>query len=75
MYGESPTITTVYIDESFYGAKPTSLSHWFCQSSDEASRKLSSISGLENIDTSMVTSMAGTFSYLSNVDNFEAVSE
>ncbi len=64
-YGLREDVTSVEIDDSFTGAKPVSLAYWFNQY-DKAS-----FSGLDNIDTSEVTSLRRTFSYCSVLSSLD----
>lgn len=50
------TATTAVIDDSFASYSPTSTAYWFC-----GCRNITSISGIENINTENVTSMLGMF--------------
>ena len=54
---KSMFLYSVVIDESFKEVKPKSLAFWF-----ESLSKLSSIEGLENLDTSEATNMSSMFS-------------
>lgn len=51
------TITTVTFDESFTQARPTTTRAWFSRLS-----RLTSIQGIENLNTDSLTSMSGIFS-------------
>lgn len=67
------TATTFNIGESVSSFKPTSLNCWFgwSMSTDESPSHLRTINGLENIDTSNVTSLKSTFAntqYLTSID-------
>ena len=53
---ENTTITTVIFDPSFKDFQPTTMSGWF-----QRLQKLATIKGLENVDTSNVTSMQNLF--------------
>lgn len=53
---ENTTITTVIFDPSFKDFQPTTMSGWF-----QRLQKLATIKGLENVDTSEVTSMQSLF--------------
>ncbi len=74
-WAHNTDIETVSIEESFKQFKPTSLNSWFHEN-----KNVSLITGLENIDTSNVTTMANTFSQtgydspsltLSGLDNWD----
>lgn len=52
----SSSLTKVVFDESFKDASPTSCAYWFYNCI-----KLSNIEGLSNLNTSLVTNMAGMF--------------
>lgn len=58
--GGYQTITKVVFDNTFEGARPTSTSLWFMEMTG-----LTSISGMENLNTSEVTEMFGMFAYCS----------
>ncbi len=52
----------IIIEPSFNTVSPNSISHWF-----DGFKNLQSIEGLENLDTSSVKNMAGTFSGCSDL--------
>ncbi|MBO4822882.1 MAG: BspA family leucine-rich repeat surface protein [Prevotella sp.] len=60
------TLTTVVIDDSFAEVRPTSTYAWFADCT-----KLTSISGLEYLNTSNVTTMREMFSNCSLLENID----
>lgn len=69
------TITHVVIEDSFKQAKPPTLEYWFEQTYEVSTRKLVSIAGLKNIDTSEAISMSHTFCHLSNVNDLSGIND
>ena len=58
--------TTAVIDASFAYYRPTSTAYWFMEC-----RNLTSISGMENLNTSEVTDMRKMFNYCSNLTSLD----
>ncbi len=63
---ESSTITHVVFDESFSKAQPTNTQFWFY-----GMENLTSIEGIENLNTSEVTSMMGMFALCRKITTFD----
>ena len=66
---ESPLATTctkVVFDESFQSVKPKSLRRWFC-----GLAKMTSIEGLQYLNTSETTDMSGMFMFCENLENVD----
>ena len=64
--GSNAAVTTVVFHESFASARPSTMAHWFNGMSN-----LTTITNIENLNTSMVTSMRSMFwncSRLTSVD-------
>lgn len=65
-YVNNDKITTVKFDKSFSMARPTSTYYWFC-----GLRKLKTIIGIENLNTSEVKSMCGMFEGCSSLTELD----
>ena len=65
-YVNNDKITTVKFDKSFSMARPTSTFYWFC-----GLRKLKTIIGIENLNTSEVKSMCGMFEGCSSLTELD----
>ncbi len=59
---EGKTCTSVVFDESFSKARPTTCANWFI-----GQRTLTSIKGLEYLNTEKVTNMSGMFRYCTSL--------
>ena len=64
--GGYQTITKVVFDDTFAEARPTCTNYWFVEMTG-----LTSISGMKNLNTSEVTSMAGMFAFCSVLTNLD----
>ncbi len=64
-YSARSSVTDVEIDETFKEAQPTSLAYWFNEFSSAA------FTGLENIDTSNVTSMESMFYQCTSLESLD----
>ena len=62
----SPQVTRVVFDPSFADARPTCTNSWFCDMSN-----LENISGLDNLNTSEVTSMLQMFAAYSKLTSLD----
>ena len=65
-YANRKTVNTVVFDPSFASAKPTITSRWFFSMS-----KLTSINGIENLNTSEVINMGGMFDGCSSLTSLD----
>ena len=65
-YGIYGDVTKVVFDSSFANARPTSTSNWFLEMEN-----LTTITGLEYLNTSEVTTMAGMFSTCSKLTSID----
>ena len=65
-YSNRSSVTTVVFDDSFVGACPTSCYHWFYGMSN-----LTSITGIGNLKTDMVTDMRDMFGECSSLKSLD----
>ncbi|MBR5697008.1 MAG: BspA family leucine-rich repeat surface protein [Prevotella sp.] len=65
-YGIYEDVTNVVFNSSFAEARPTSTSNWFLEMEN-----LTTITGIEYLNTSEVTTMAGMFSTCSNLTSLD----
>ena len=65
-YSNRASVTNVVFDSFFADARPTSCCRWFFEMTN-----LTSITGMENLNTSSVTNMMGMFSYCTQLSTID----